>query len=619
MKKIYTLVGASIFFGSVIAQQSTNVETYDFNPSNKYPAHGISTVQNRTTEGQDRATFYSTDFDTDMEGWAADVQAGNAGFELTTAGHVNNSSNTFQIPVLASSTPTQWIVIDSDGTPDASYSNPEEATFNSPKIDLDQAGVTGASFFALQFEQFFAEWEPTTGNDAGATADHCYIAVSNDSTNWTEIEINQGVGRDARPNPENISWNITDLVSGDLTSVFLRFRWEGAYNYGWQIDNIKIEDIPEKDISITQTWRNDYQGITYSKVPLEQVRPITIGAVIQNNGYLDQTGVTFDYVIKDGSGTSLSNGTATGAELSLTSGQYDTIFYETGYTPTSLGTYTIEWTAVSTEGDDDNTNDVVTDTHMEVTNYILAQHYEEGDVVEFSTFPGQTSGYLSYGILGNFIEPTTISGVNFELTSYTENIGEDIEAVVMAVFGQNWEEVQSDEHTITSDDISNKISIAFDGGIEIDTSLLYFVGVRQLVTPEKPLFMRQGDIKWGNIQGFNQDNGGLGFFDRLSPIVEIRTNAGEVSIEESSSQNEGTTVYPNPANANINVELTYSSSTNTLVNVTDITGKVCKTIALGTVNGTETLSISIEDLKSGVYFVEVITTNSKEVKKFVKK
>ena len=78
-------------------------------------------------------------------------------------------------------------------------------------------------------------------------------------------------------------------------------------------------------------------------------------------------------------------------------------------------------------------------------------------------------------------------------------------------------------------------------------------------------------------------------------------------------------IFPNPANEIINVSMSLTNSENTVINVVDITGKVITTKDLGTVNGDSNVSISLDNLSTGVYFVEMVNSNSKQIKKFVKK
>jgi hypothetical protein len=608
MKKLFTFLGAGLIATSSIAQSPFLSDTYNFNSAEKYAPGAITTVNLRDINpNQNRAVYYTEDFDAGFGSWVAAMQGGTVNFKLTDTGHDNGTGNSFLIPTLATTTPTQWVLVDSDkdGT---SYADAENATLTSGVIDLTSSI---GNFVAIEFEQFFAEWQPVD------TEDHCYIAVTTDGgMTWDEVEINEGVGRDVRPNPELVSWDISNYILGAESTVQFRLRWEGAWNYGWQLDNIAVVDMNEKDISITKMWKNSFDRISFSQLPVAHTDTLVVGAVLKNIGHIDQTGVTFEYVVKDPTNAIVKSGTATDM-LALTNSQYDTVFVRTDFVPTDLGIYTVELTAISVEGDDDLLTNVATDNNFELTSYTIAQDFNAGSVEEISSWP-LGSGEAVFGILADFKVDDVVSGIDVKLTSHAVNVGEEIAAILYENNGTDgWTPLALTSHTITSNDLGGFVTIAFDGGFSVNATSLYFVGVRQNDTPSMPMFERQGNIVWDNLQGFDDVPDGRLFFDRKSPMVRIRVNAGEVSVNENVIANTFST-FPNPVNSTLNVSLNYSDSENTMIKVIDITGSVVSVLNLGTVNGISNSTISVETLSNGVYFIEVSNSNSKEVKKFVK-
>lgn len=615
MKKIYTLVGCILVAGAGLAQAPYQYATYNFGQDKYSP--GAITVKPVRTENtnQDRVVYYSEDFDGGLAGWVNDIVEGPGvfgGFELTNVGHVNSPGNTFVIPDLMTDTPTNWIMVDSDGG-NTSYSNAENATFTSPVIDLS----TATGFVALEFDQFFAEWDINTYTNAGSE-DHCYLSVSTNGTTWTTVEINEGIGRSGRPNPEKISWDITDYITASPSTVQIRFEWEGAWNYGWQIDNVEIVDIFENDLTIVETYRgyND-NGLMFSKVPVNQAEEFTIGAIIRNVGHEVQTNVFFDFEIKDPSNNVVATGTAS-STISLANMEQDTLLVATGYTPTALGTYTITWTAGSTEVDDNAANDEAVDAFYELTEYTYAMDYNEGPIVPTLDWPLAT-GSAEFGNLFSFVNNDVISAVQVKIAN-TADVGLPIYYTIHFNDGSSgWQSLEvGDEYEITNADLGQMISLPVPGGLAVSSANLYLVTIGQTATPLGAFFERQGSIGFDYIQGVEEDGAYTGFFDRLAPIVRIRLNADEVGVEESTVTTKFI-VYPNPANENITVSLSLDQSENTSINVMDITGKVVKSIYLGDVNGDQNLTISLEDYTAGVYFVELVSADGKQVKKIVKK
>lgn len=616
MKKIYTLVGCAILSGGLFAQAPYQYATYSPGQSDKYAPGAITVIPARTEQNQDRTTYWSENFDSGLNGWVNDIILGPGvfqGFELTNTGHVNSPGNTFVIPDLMTSTPTNWIMVDSDGG-NTSYSNAEHAVFVSPQIDLSAAS---GQYIALTFDQFFAEWDINTYTNAGSE-DHCYIAVSTDSTNWTTVEINEGIGRNGRQNPEKIVWDITDYVSGSLSTVWIRFEWEGAWNYGWQIDNVAIEDNFQNDLTIVETYRQyNANGLMYSKVPLAQVEELTIGAIIRNTGNEDATNVGFSFEIKDPSNATVASGTAT-STITLANLEQDTFLVSTGYTPDEIGTYTVIWTPTSDQGDDNAANNNGEDNYLEVTNFTYAMDYPEGPAEPIIEWP-LANGSAEFGNLFSFAQVGVISAVEVKILNNSSNVGLPIYYKVHYNDGVNgWLELDNFEYEIESDDLGQIIGLPVgENGIDVDPANLYLVTVGQYGTPTDPIFERQGTIGFDYIQGIDEDAAYVGFFDRLAPVVRIRMNEDELSVEENPSQT-SFIVYPNPANEMVTVNLTLVNSENTVINVLDITGKVIKTINVGTVNGDQNVNISVDDLTTGVYFIELVTPEGKQVKKIVK-
>jgi len=631
MKKIYFLIGALVLSGSTMAQISNGVKTYDFVQSGKHIPGAISVKDNRNVNtNQDRTVYFTEDFNGGLNGWVADNQAGPADFGLTTTGHQNTASNSFQIPAL--STTGNWVLFDSDGD-GTGYTTPEEATFNSPKIDLTSA--TGVDV-ALKFDQFFAEWDVNFSNGA-ESSEHMYIAISTDSSDWSnEIEINEGVGRLARENPEQISWDITDYIAGNEANIWFRFRWEGAWNYGWQFDNIIVEDILNKDLGVKTIWRgmsdlspaNGSSLYMYSQIPQAHVDTMIVGAIVENLGHLTHTNVVIDYEITGPLGTVVNSGQVGFADPIVNEPGFDTLLFSTDYVPDALGNYSLKMTVSSTEGDDLVDNDSLVDAFYEVTDFTYAADFAEGSAVGCDAWPlsGNTEGW--YGNVFLFKGSDQISGIDFKVANNASNVGEIVYGEIYSFdtgtseWVSQWDN-NSTGHPIVSGDLGNIVTMSTDGFSVNEITEFYLVTVKQLAPTTDPIFERQGDVKLGRTQGYsfsstNSEYGGISFFDRLAPIVRARVNSAEVGIDDT-QMDEKFSVYPNPASDVVNVNVTLTNSENTTIKVLDISGKVIQTINLGTVNGEQKVAVSVADFSTGVYFIEMTNTNGKQVKKFVKK
>ena len=626
MKKIYTLVGIALLTGSSFAQ-SVNSQ-YEFSAQKKHAPNSITTVDGRQNQSnQDRATYYSEDFESTTildgsQGWTAELQSGNVGFGLTTTGPSNSAGSSFTIPTLASSSPTQWILLDSDS--EGQSGTDEKATLTSNVIDLTAgaSGVTGTTPLKLEFEQLFAEWESAPNYDT------LYVGISDDGgTTWSEVQVSNGVGREGRPNPETVSLNITDDIA-DPTNVQIRFRWDGNWAYGWQIDNVSIQDLPPNDVEIVEVFRADIRNTyMYSKVPTAQATEFVLGVVARNIGFNDQTNVGFDWQITDPNAVLTTGSSLVADNIStLSNAELDTIWVSTGMTPSDLGVHSIDFTVTQNETDDELANNSTVDDYFELTTDVYGADY--GTLKSaFYNWGGNDNGSASIGTKFAINADGIIGSIEAELDDNDAVIDQTFKYTIYSVDvtvspNEHTYVTETEEYTSVAADQGAIVKLYLDEVLEVSAGEFYLVCAGHDGGDPSVGFAMVGRVPAGEVAGYN-DSGTGDLISTLAspdaPILRIIMNADGVGVEENNTIEKGLSIYPNPANTNINVELTNSNSLNTTVNITDVTGKIVKTMNLGTVSGTQTVTMSLEDLTNGVYFIEVINSDSKEVKRFVKK
>jgi hypothetical protein len=91
----------------------------------------------------------------------------------------------------------------------------------------------------------------------------------------------------------------------------------------------------------------------------------------------------------------------------------------------------------------------------------------------------------------------------------------------------------------------------------------------------------------------------------------------DVSVKEIGNVS-NLTLYPNPASSTIVLEFTNSSNLNSVINITDVTGKLVRSQNLVTSTGKNITNIDIQSLDSGIYFVQLTINGKQTIKKFVK-
>lgn len=613
MKKIYLLLGTFLMAGATMAQspynQGTSVHKFD---GDKHAPGSVTFVDMRDLyEGYfDRATYYSEDFDDGaLGGWTADIAFGSVGFESTDVGHANDAGSTFVIPALSTSSPTAWVLLDSDS--DGSSGSEEMATLTSPVIDLTAAGLSGGPIYPLklEMEQFYAGWQ----------SDTIFLEVSDDAgASWDQIEIaNNEVGREGRPNPELISINITPYIV-DPTNVQIRFRWHGNWDYGWQFDNVQILDLPDNDVSVSTVFRGDYVNTyIYSMVPESQAVEFVIGADLKNIGYLDQTNIGFDWEIVGPSGVEASGTSTTIGPLA--NAENDTVWVSTGFTPTELGNYEINFTAFSDASEDaaDIGNNEMTDDHYELTEYTYGADY--GDTP--TPFYNWASTPDEPASIGNvyFIESDGVIGaISAELDDFEDVVDQLIYYTIYLFDGTEFVWAgQTDDYTTTSADQGEIITLYFEDPLTVVEGDAVIACAGHYGSSVSPGFEMVGPVPEGQVRGADGTGALVSLISPEAPVVRMQM-LDFTSVEEQLPV-ERFSVFPNPAEEALNIQLTLIESENTVINVIDISGKAHQTINAGMVNGDRNLTVDVSDLSTGVYFVEVVNAKGKQVKKFIKK
>lgn len=100
-------------------------------------------------------------------------------------------------------------------------------------------------------------------------------------------------------------------------------------------------------------------------------------------------------------------------------------------------------------------------------------------------------------------------------------------------------------------------------------------------------------------------NGGM-----VHCVTQQQPAIGVLSSSNILNDEKGITIYPNPTHDYINIDLSEFEYDNLEIEITDITGKTIRKI--DTIIETEVLKINVEDLKSGIYFINLLE-NSKRV------
>jgi hypothetical protein len=118
---------------------------------------------------------------------------------------------------------------------------------------------------------------------------------------------------------------------------------------------------------------------------------------------------------------------------------------------------------------------------------------------------------------------------------------------------------------------------------------------------------------------FNLSSSDTGPYGMNTPayfcIDNFTTSDVATSVLALNGPNPAISIYPNPATANVTIDLAGLSDKNVYVTITEITGK---TICAEKINSVNKLSIDMSNYSSGVYFVTITGENTFLNKKIVK-
>ncbi|MCA0430341.1 MAG: T9SS type A sorting domain-containing protein [Bacteroidetes bacterium] len=90
-----------------------------------------------------------------------------------------------------------------------------------------------------------------------------------------------------------------------------------------------------------------------------------------------------------------------------------------------------------------------------------------------------------------------------------------------------------------------------------------------------------------------------------------------VGLNEKSKTVTNMQVIPNPTSNNTNLVFDMNTDAKVLVSVTDVTGKIVKSIVTNANLGQNTVNINVNDLKAGIYFVSLNANNQKTTAKLI--
>lgn len=596
MKKIYIGILAVAFAGTAsaqIAKQSTKNAVNKFNTISEVPAKA-------TVNEVKGITLWSNDFSNPAD-WTI-TNAGSTGTppHAGAGGEWTISTNASAGPVAAlnpaafTSVANGYAIINSDAAG-------ASATQNATIVTASSINLSTNPNVSLVFQQTHRRYLEST-----------YVIVSNDNgATWTEFEVNGTMATSTNaPNPQQVQVNISS-VAGGQAAVKIGFKYIGAYDWFWAVDDVKITQTDDYDLSLNgMYWGTEGPWgarLPYYKMPVDQIAPVQFGGIIQNIGAATQNDIAF----------TINNGTysASSALDTLAPNALDTLNATTDFTPTTVGTYNFVARAVSSATDADTTNNKITSLAFDVSNFVYQR--DRGTYVSGSFNQGEG---FEVGNVFDIVADANIYSLNVFLHPNT-NPGAEIYATIYDIDPATGDFIYaagSASHVVTAAEVGTEIDLPLSSAFPVVAGTPYLVVVGSFGDggATDDLVVGTAGNSEAQTSFYFDMTDQTWYYTSSTPMVRIdfQDNA---SIDENAAAFD-VVMYPNPATEVTTLSFNLKNNAAVNVIVTDLTGKTVAANALtNAIAGKNSVEINTAEMAAGVYTVSFVANNTTVTKKLV--
>ena len=511
--------------------------------------------------------------------------------------------------------------------------NAINSSFTIGPIDLSSSET---SALVLQFYSYYRICCFAAGN--GANDMNVYISTDNGVT-FEDLNYIEGNIYETNVGTQTLSQVPLGAYAPNVENVYFKFEWIGTH-YFWMIDDMSIIQQPAYDLKMLSAWltMEDPANIEYYAIPESQMpNEMLFGAEIYNYGYNDETNVLLSGAID---GTALSTSTTYELVESDSTRLIETDFFD--ISSLTEGTYSFTNTIESNGDDvliDDNTlsrefmiteNEYKLDGLYDTFDYLgtgwpFGEDNADGvrfanyfDIKETATLSSARIGlYLNSfdTSLGTF-ETTSGGEVIFYLCDTTGILDPAVESLDMNLGGVIWESdyIMIQEWMVDEGFVSVEIpEIELNPNAYFLVAELYSNGLNNDIiiyddtsVPQPwfaSMYWSPGDETWysnGNALAIHMGINGLNY-----------ANINEENLLS------GIELYPNPTNDLINISSADLLNGKTIISIYNILGEIINTWEFN--NFGVYKSISIDNLDTGNYILEMSNNEKLYIEKIVKK
>lgn len=504
-----------------------------------------------------------------------------------------------------------------------------DVTYTMTSIVLDIPNLPGntgnTDQVTLEYQEYGARFN-----------DEQLVQISTDGTTWETIRDNgdeYGVlsasGGSAYPNPSNVSINLAPYITGNASTVQIRFSWTTAFpqvatnpnvwiTYGWYIDDVRIFTNPDNDVEAVEPyWGTAF--LNYSQIPTTQIAPIDFTTRVFNGGLNPQTNVELNVDVNNGAWTGVSQA------VTVPVGGYDSLVVAPQYTPAATpGSHAFTWEITQAETDDIPANSIIAGDEFDISDYIYAM---DDNLVDGS------SGNGGFGWeKGNFYDIWADQDayyIDVKIHS-TSEVGSIVygkiyqwDATNATTFADALFYVQQTEyHEVTQQDLNQGvISLPLLAPTTLTAAdNTYFVVAAtdgDGGTTDDVQIATSGDSPAGFSYFYAADDD-VWYLQPATPIVRLNFDGSTWGLNEATNVS-ALNIFPNPAADEVNVSFNINDASDLKVEVLDMTGKVIETVTESSqVSGLQKSTINTTDYAAGMYMINIATKEGSVQRKFVK-
>lgn len=608
MKKIYTTLVALAVVGTAVAQNAAVSTATKVKASN----NGVVALEQPSTPPSvaaagDTINGLYYDFSTPTNWTFGNTSSDGADWVIGTTGATGSFSSSYG-QIESTTAANGWAVFDSDGLGSAS------STHDAWVQLANSVDLTGFASVAVSFQQYNVRFQ---NNNT--------LEVSTDGTTWTEYDVNTTTPEnDASANPENVVVNISGAVAANPSTVWIRFRFVGTWDYAWHVDDVAFVEGASNDIQMTTLYHGDIiNAFEYQQIPLEQAQEVVIGAIATNGGGATQNNTTFTFDISDGSG-SVASGSFAANDAALVAADMDTTWYPTGFTPSATGDYTVTVSVSSDETDElPGNNELMSVFTVSESIYT---HDDEPNI-EFQVTGTDANGDVAEFKIGTYYEifaDATMYAVQVAfggLTSASTVIAEVYDATDLS------SPLASEVYDLQSGDVPtggevNLVNILLEDGDGLDliAGNTYLVVIGNTGAGEELYVLASdGDDDRGQLRyGPFGAGGAVDWYTGYTTSPVVRANFDNTVGVEENEHVSGVYMYPNPATDNLTVGFVSKDGEDLTVNVVGVDGALVASQQLVTKAGqSNTVRFDVKDLAAGMYMVQIQGVKSSLTQKVI--